>query len=71
MDRRAWKKPEVDPEKGLILRGHPISELTSRLPEEMFYLLFSYLGGASSLAMSMYLCHFPSDSFFRMSRTLP
>jgi citrate synthase len=30
---------QVDPEKGLILRGHPISELTNRLPEEMFFLL--------------------------------
>jgi citrate synthase len=30
---------EVDPEKGLILRGHPISELANRLPEEMFFLL--------------------------------
>ncbi len=31
----------VDPEKGLIIRGHPIKELTDRLPEEIFYLLIS------------------------------
>ena len=29
----------VDPEKGLIIRGRPISELESRLPEEVFFLL--------------------------------
>lgn len=29
----------VDPEKGLIIRGRPISELTDRLPEEIFFLL--------------------------------
>ncbi len=29
----------VDPEKGLIIRGTPIGELTDRLPEEIFYLL--------------------------------
>ncbi len=29
----------VDPERGLIIRGHPISELADRLPAEMFYLL--------------------------------
>ncbi len=29
----------VDPEKGLIIRGHPISELSDRLPEEIFFLL--------------------------------
>jgi citrate synthase len=29
----------VDPMKGLIIRGIPISELTDRLPEEIFYLL--------------------------------
>lgn len=29
----------VDPEKGLFIRGIPISELTDRLPEEIFYLL--------------------------------
>ncbi len=29
----------VDPEKGLIIRGIPISELTDRTPEEIFYLL--------------------------------
>ncbi|MBI1389988.1 MAG: citrate (Si)-synthase [bacterium] len=31
----------VDPEKGLIIRGVPIHELTDRLPEEIFYLLLS------------------------------
>jgi len=31
----------VDPEKGLILRGHPLSELTDRSPEEIFYLLLT------------------------------
>ena len=29
----------VDPEKGLIIRGIPVSELTEKLPEEIFYLL--------------------------------
>ena len=29
----------VDPEKGLFIRGIPVSELTERLPEEIFYLL--------------------------------
>lgn len=29
----------VDPEKGLIIRGRPISELSDRLPEEIFFLL--------------------------------
>jgi len=29
----------VDPEKGLMIRGTPISELTERLPEEIFYML--------------------------------
>ena len=29
----------VDPDKGLIVRGHPIIELVDRLPEEVFYLL--------------------------------
>jgi citrate synthase len=29
----------VDPEKGLIIRDIPISELTEKLPEEIFYLL--------------------------------
>jgi len=29
----------VDPDKGVTLRGHPISELTQRLPEEIFFLL--------------------------------
>jgi citrate synthase len=29
----------VDPEQGLIIRGQPISTLTERLPEEIFYLL--------------------------------
>ncbi|MDZ7384826.1 MAG: citrate (Si)-synthase [candidate division KSB1 bacterium] len=29
----------VDPEKGLIIRGIPIAELTSKTPEEIFYLL--------------------------------
>jgi citrate synthase len=29
----------VEPERGLIIRGIPISELTDRLPEEIFYLL--------------------------------
>ena len=29
----------VEPDKGLIIRGKPIGELTDRLPEEIFYLL--------------------------------
>ncbi len=29
----------VDPKKGLFIRGIPISELTDRIPEEIFYLL--------------------------------
>jgi citrate synthase len=29
----------VDPQKGLIIRGIPIEDLTDRLPEEIFYLL--------------------------------
>lgn len=29
----------VPPETGLIIRDHPVSELTDRLPEEVFYLL--------------------------------
>lgn len=29
----------VEPDKGLIIRGHPIIELTRRLPEEIFFLL--------------------------------
>ncbi|MBL7075734.1 citrate (Si)-synthase [candidate division KSB1 bacterium] len=29
----------VEPEKGLIIRGIPIGELTDRMPEEIFYLL--------------------------------
>ncbi len=29
----------VDPEEGLIIRGIPVSELTEKLPEEIFYLL--------------------------------
>lgn len=31
----------VDPEKGVILRGHPIMDLTDKLPEEIFYLLLT------------------------------
>lgn len=31
----------VEPEKGLIIRGRPIGELTDRLPEEIFYLLLT------------------------------
>lgn len=31
----------VDPEKGLILRGHPLSQLTQCSPEEIFYLLLT------------------------------
>lgn len=31
----------VDPEKGLIIRGHPISTLTDRLPEEIIWLLLT------------------------------
>ena len=29
----------VDPEQGLIIRGHPIGALKDRLPEEIFFLL--------------------------------
>jgi len=29
----------VDPERGLILRGHPVADLADRLPEEIFFLL--------------------------------
>ncbi|HXI03973.1 MAG TPA: citrate (Si)-synthase [Candidatus Saccharimonadales bacterium] len=29
----------VDPDRGLIIRGHPVGELAGRLPEEIFYLL--------------------------------
>ena len=29
----------VDPDKGVAIRGRPISELTDKLPEEMFFLL--------------------------------
>lgn len=32
---------EVPPEKGLIIRGIPISELTDKLPEEIFWLLLT------------------------------
>lgn len=31
----------VDPEKGLILRGRPLSDLTDRQPEEIFWLLLT------------------------------
>jgi citrate synthase len=31
----------VEPDKGLIIRGRPIGELTDRLPEEIFYLLLT------------------------------
>lgn len=31
----------VPPDKGLIVRGHPIGELTGLLPEEIFYLLLT------------------------------
>jgi citrate synthase len=30
---------EVPPEKGLLIRGIPVAELTGKLPEEIFYLL--------------------------------
>ena len=30
---------EVPPDKGLIIRGIPIAELTGKLPEEIFWLL--------------------------------
>jgi len=30
---------EVPPDKGLLIRGTPVGELTDRLPEEIFYLL--------------------------------
>lgn len=29
----------VDPERGLLLRGRPVAELTGRMPEEVFFLL--------------------------------
>jgi len=32
---------EVHPDRGLIVRGVPISELTDRVPEEIFYLLLT------------------------------
>ena len=32
---------EVDPNLGLLIRGRPISELTDRLPEEIFYYLLT------------------------------
>ncbi|OGH55841.1 MAG: type I citrate synthase [Candidatus Lindowbacteria bacterium RIFCSPLOWO2_12_FULL_62_27] len=32
---------EVDPNRGLLVRGTPISELTNRLPEEIFYFLLT------------------------------
>jgi len=31
----------VDPEKGLIIRDHPIAEIADRLPEEIWYLLLT------------------------------
>jgi citrate synthase len=31
----------VDPEKGLIIRNHPIGEIADRLPEEIWYLLLT------------------------------
>jgi citrate synthase len=31
----------VDPDKGLVVRGIPIGQLTERLPEEIFYLLLT------------------------------
>ncbi|MCX8037113.1 MAG: citrate (Si)-synthase [Candidatus Sumerlaeia bacterium] len=31
----------VDPDKGLIIRDHPISEIANRLPEEIWYLLLT------------------------------
>ncbi len=41
----------VEPDKGLIVRGIPIGELTSRVPEEIFYLLLTgELPDAESLA---------------------
>jgi len=30
---------EVPPDKGLIIRGIPVAQLTEKLPEEVFYLL--------------------------------
>src|SRR3990172_6220749 len=30
---------EVPPDKGLVIRGIPVKELTEKLPEEVFYLL--------------------------------
>ncbi len=32
---------EVDPNRGLLIRGRPISELTDKLPEEIFYYLLT------------------------------
>ena len=32
---------EVDPNRGLLIRGRPISELTNMLPEEIFYFLLT------------------------------
>lgn len=32
---------EVDPNRGLLIRGRPISELTDKLPEEIFYFLLT------------------------------
>ncbi len=32
---------EVDPNRGLLIRGRPISELTNKLPEEIFYYLLT------------------------------
>jgi citrate synthase len=32
---------EVPPDKGLIIRGIPVSQLTEKLPEEVFYLLLT------------------------------
>lgn len=40
----------VPPDKGLIIRGHPIAELAGRLPEEVFWLLLTgQLPDASSV----------------------
>jgi len=42
---------EVHPDRGLIVRGIPISELTDRVPEEIFYLLLTgQLPGKEELA---------------------
>ncbi len=32
---------EVDPNRGLLIRGRPISDLTDKLPEEIFYFLLT------------------------------